>query len=136
MSLKASIQRWLQWPWLAHLLAGVGGLWYTLQLWGFAHMQESVLDEGAYIYKGLLFATGQYSPYQPNGPWTNHMPLAFLIPGYIQLIFGPGIRTARYAAVVLAVLMLLGFWILARRFGGKWRGCCRARRSQRSPAPT
>ena len=48
------------------------------------------------------------------------MPLAFLIPGYIQLIFGPGIRTARYAAIFWAVLMLLGFWILARRFGGKW----------------
>lgn len=120
MSVKASFQRWLQLPWLAELLAGIGGLWYTLQLWGFAHMQESVLDEGAYVYKGWLYATGQYIPYQPYGPWTNHMPLAFLIPGYIQLIFGPGIRTARYAAILMAVLMLLGVWILARRFGGRW----------------
>jgi hypothetical protein len=120
MSLMPSIRRWLQTPWLAEVLAGIGGLWYALQLWGFAHMQESVLDEGAYLYKGYLFAIGQYTPYQPYGPWTNHMPLAFLIPGAIQLIFGPGIRTARYAAIVLAVLMLFGIWILARRFGGRW----------------
>jgi hypothetical protein len=115
-----SIRRWSQKPWLAEVLAGLGGLWYTFQLWGFAHMQESVLDEGAYLYKGYLFATGQYTPYQPYGPWTNHVPLAFLIPGAIQLIFGPGIRTGRYAAIVLAVLMLLGIWVLARRFGGRW----------------
>lgn len=120
MSVRFSVRRWLDTPWLAEALAAIGALWYTLQLWGFAHMQESVLDEGAYLYKGYLYVTGQYVPYQPYGPWTNHVPLAFLIPGAIQLIFGPGIRTARYAAIVLAVLMLLGVWILARRFGGRW----------------
>ena len=72
MSIKTAFHRLLQWPWLAELLAGLGGLWYTVQLWGFAHMQESVLDEGAYLYKGYLFATGQYTPYQPTarGPTT------------------------------------------------------------------
>ncbi len=120
MSSEHTIRRWLQTPWLAEALAGIGGLWYTLQLWGFAHLQESVLDEGAYLYKGYLFASGQYIPYQPYGPWTNHTPLAFLIPGAIQLLFGPGIRTARYASIVMAVLMLLGVWILARRFGNRW----------------
>ena len=120
MSSEHTIRRWLQTPWLAEALAGIGGLWYTLQLWGFAHLQESVLDEGAYLYKGYLFASGQYIPYQPYGPWTNHTPLAFLIPGAIQLVFGPGIRTARYASIVMAVLMLLGVWILARRFGNRW----------------
>lgn len=120
MPLGSAFHRWLQKPWVAEILAGIGGLWYTLQLWGFAHLQESVLDEGAYLYKGYLFATGQYTPYEPYGLWTNHMPLAFLIPGYIQRIFGPGIRTGRYAAILLAMLMLFGFWILARRFGGRW----------------
>lgn len=86
----------------------------------FAHTQESVLDEGAYVYKGFLFVTGQYVPYQPNGPWTNHMPLAFLIPGYLQAWFGPGIRTARYSAILLAILMLIGVWVLSRRIGNRW----------------
>ena len=99
MSLRFSIHRRLQTPWLAEILAGIGGLWYTLQLWGFAHVQESALDEGAYLYKGYLCAIGQYTPYQPYGPWTNHMPLAFYIPGTIQFIFWPGICMARCASL-------------------------------------
>ncbi|MEW5870309.1 MAG: glycosyltransferase family 39 protein [Chloroflexota bacterium] len=74
-----------------------------------------MLDEGAYVYKGYLFASGQYQPYQPYGPWSNHMPLAFLIPGYIQEWFGPGLRTARLFAIFTAILMLLGLWLLIRR---------------------
>jgi len=48
------------------------------------------------------------------------MPLAFLIPGYIQAIFTPGIRTGRYFAIFISLLMLLGLWILVRRLGGRW----------------
>lgn len=106
--------------WLAEFLTIVGAAWYTWQLWIFAHFQESVLDEGAYVYKGWLFASGQYTPYQPYGPWTNHMPLAFLIPGYLQIWFGTGIRTARVAAIGWALLLLLGMVILSRRFGNRW----------------
>ncbi len=115
-----SIHKLAKAPFLAELLAILGGFWGTLQLWRFAHLQESVLDEGAYVYKGFLFATGQYQPYQPYGPWTNHMPLAFLIPGQIQAWFGPGIYTARFFAIFLAVLMMAGLWILSRRLGNRW----------------
>lgn len=110
----------LQLPWLAELIAFAGGVLYLWQLWVYAHNQDSVLDEGAYVYKGWLFVTGRYTPYQPYGPWTNHMPLAFLIPGLIQVLFGPGIRTARYAAIVFAVLTLIGAWLFARRLGNRW----------------
>jgi len=92
----------------------------VFQMFVFAHTQESVLDEGAYLYKGYLFATGQYTIYQPYGPWSNHMPLAFLIPGYVQQFFGPGIRTGRYFSIFLTGLTLLGVWLLARRLGNKW----------------
>jgi hypothetical protein len=107
-------------PLPAYAVALAGLAWYTAQLFRFAHSQESVLDEGAYVYKGLLFATGQYFLYQPYGPWSNHMPLAFLIPGYLQVLFGPGLRTARYTSIFFAVLLLAGVWILARRMGGGW----------------
>jgi hypothetical protein len=118
--MKPSLSRLISFPWVAEAVSLIGALWYSWQLWVFAHTQESVLDEGAYIYKGLLFASGQYIPYQPNGPWTNHMPLAFLIPGYLQAWFGPGIRAARYSAIVLAILMLIGMWLLSRRLGNRW----------------
>ena len=98
----------------------VGGVWYLIQAWSYAHSQPSVLDEGAYLVKGYLFASGRYQPFQEYGPWTNHMPLSFLIPGYIQLWFGPGLRTGRYYAFALSALILLGIWILARRLGGRW----------------
>jgi len=93
---------------------------YVLSLWSAATRQISVLDEGLYLYKGWLFVTGQYTPFEAYGPWTNQMPLAFLIPGWVQLLFGPGLRTGRMLAVVLGVLMLAGLWLSARRLGGRW----------------
>ncbi len=109
-------------PWLAELVALAGGVWAAVQLYAYAHLQESVLDEGAYVYKGWLFVSGQYTPYQPYGPWTNHMPLAFLLPGWFQALLGPGLRTARYVSVGWALLFLLGLWIVARRLGSRPSG--------------
>jgi hypothetical protein len=96
----------------------LGGLVYLVQSLIYAHSQFSLLDEGAYLIKGYLYITGEYRLYQDYGPWANHMPLAFLLPGYTQLPFGPGLATGRYLAVVSGLLGLLGVWILARRLGG------------------
>ncbi len=75
-----------------------------------------------YVYKGWLFVTGQYPAYQDYGPLTNHMPLAFIIPGIIQKIFGPGMATARVFAFITGLVMLAGFWLAFTRLGGKWWG--------------
>lgn len=107
-------------PYLAEGIALLSGLIYLLQTGKFAHTQTSVLDEGAYLYKGLLFLSGQYQIYQDYGPLSNHMPLAFYIPGLIQLVLGPGLRAGRYFAIFLGCLTLLGIWLLVRRFGGRW----------------
>lgn len=93
---------------------------YFYLLWIQAHNQVSVLDEGLYLYKGWLFSTGRYAPFQPYALWTNQMPLAFLIPGWVELIFGPGLRTGRMMAIGLGVFMLPGLWLTARRLGGRW----------------
>jgi hypothetical protein len=94
--------------------------YFLCQALYFAHTQSVILDEGLYLYKGLLFITGRYEPYQAYGPWTNHMPLSFLIPGVVQRLFGPGLRTGRYFAVFLGMLLVLGLWIAANRLGGRW----------------
>jgi hypothetical protein len=107
-------------PWIADLISLFGGAFYLFLLWKYTHTRESVLDEGAYLYKGYLFATGQYTIYQDYGPWSNHMPLSFLIPGYIQRLFGPGLDIGRYFAVLVAFLILVGLWILVRRLKGSW----------------
>ncbi len=86
-----------------------------------ARHQVPVLDEGTYLLKGLLFARGVYQPFQPNGPWTNHMPLSFLIPGFIQKWFGPGLATGRYAAILAAALAVAAMWLVVRQMTGeKW----------------
>ena len=67
-------------PWIAEVIAFLGGILYLFQAIKFATTQVSILDEGAYLYKGYLFATGQSTPFQDYGAWGNHMPFSFLIP--------------------------------------------------------
>lgn len=106
--------------WLADLLSAYAGIMYSLQTWTYAHSRTSILDEGAYLLKGYLFVTGRYQIYQDYGMWSNHMPLSFYLPGLFQVIFGPGLRTGRYLAIFLGLLMLVGLWLFVRRLAGPW----------------
>ena len=120
MSLKSTINKIRSLPAVAEAAAIAGAFVFLFQAVHFAHIQESILDEGLYLVKGYMFASGRYIPFQPDGPWTNQMPLSYFIPGYIQIIFGNGLRTGRYFSIALGVLILLGLWVLARRLGGRW----------------
>jgi len=109
-------------PWLPDLLTFLGGILFAAQTWRYIHTQVSILDEGNYLVKGLMFVRGQLSLYQDYGPWSNHMPLSFLIPGYVLDWFGPTLGTARLFAFLVGLLMLVGIWLVARRWGGSWWG--------------
>ena len=109
-----------KWPdWIAPVIAVLGLIAYLVQAVIFAHTTVPNLDEGAYLLKGILFASGKYHPFDP-GIWTNKAPLAFLIPGYVQLVFGAGLRSGRYLAVFFGTMAVVGTWVAARRLGGKW----------------
>jgi hypothetical protein len=122
--------------WLAPAAAAAGFALYLALSWHHARTQASVLDEGLYLYKGWLFAAGRYTPFQDFGPWTNHMPLSFLVPGWIQVLFGPGLRTGRILALATGLLSLTGIWALARRFGGSWWGAAAVWAVALNPAVT
>ncbi len=106
--------------WLPVVLAALAVLVYMGQALGYAHTEDVTMDEGTYLMKGLLYVQGDYQPFQEYGPLTNKMPLAFYIPGAAQAIFGPGLRTGRYFSIFLAVVMLIGLWLAARRLSGRW----------------
>lgn len=106
--------------WIANSLGLLAGLAYLIQSIYDAHYLDVVMDEGTYLVKGFLYVTGVYRPFQPYGPWTNKMPLAFTIPGLAQAVFGPGLRTGRYFAVFISVLMLFGLWLVTYRLRGGW----------------
>lgn len=106
--------------WLPTLISGLGAISYMGQIVWYAHTRDSFLDEGLYLLKGYWFAVGKYRPFQTFGPWTNKMPLSFLIPGTVQAWFGPGLRVGRYYAIAVAIIFLLGVWVIARRLGGAW----------------
>jgi hypothetical protein len=103
--------------WLADAIAFAGIAAYGLLAYGQLHGQVSVLDEGLYLVKGSLFARGIYRPFQDYGPLTNHMPLAFLIPGWVQMIWGEGLRTGRFYAFALGIVTVILLWRVARREG-------------------
>ena len=102
------------------LLAVLGALLYLIQAWNYAHTTIPGLDEGSYLFKGILYLRGVYEPFEPYGPLTNKAPLAFLIPGFAQYIFGAGLRTGRFFMIFLGLLAIVGTWITARRWAGNW----------------
>jgi hypothetical protein len=87
-----------------------------------AFTQRSILDEGLYLYKGYLFAEGIFRPFQDYGFWTQKAPLSYLVYGWIQQLFGPGLRTGRFFSVFLGALAIAGLVLVARRIGGSWWG--------------
>ena len=110
-----------KWPsWMPAALAGVGALLYLIQAVIYAHTTVSSLDEGSYLIKGIFYWRGVYEPFEPYGPLTNKAPFAFLIPGFAEYIFGAGLRTGRYFSIFLGSLTVLGVWVSARRWAGKW----------------
>ncbi len=131
----AGIQRVLHTAWFAHILAGLGGLVCFLQLHSFIYTQASVLDEGAYLFEGYQFSIGRYIPFQDFGFRMDQLPMAYLIPGFIQRWFGPGLRVGRYFALLLACLMLIALWITTRRLGGAWLAAAAVWIFALNPAP-
>ncbi len=119
MNQEVSLQR-RAWPnWTADAVALLGLVIYLAEAILFAHTTVSNLDEAGYLLKGTLFVGGGYRPFDP-GIWTNKAPLAFLIPGFVQSVFGAGLRTGRYLAIFFGVLAVIGTWVASRRLGGKW----------------
>ena len=119
-SLSVLARKLNSYPWLPAFLAIAGFLAYILRAVEIARTKTSFLDEGLYLYKGYLFATGQQIPFADDGVWTNHAILSFLIPGYIQKWFGPGLETGRYFMIFLSLFTLLGLWVFAKRWGNPW----------------
>ncbi len=113
--LRSATQRFLP-----DATALLGGLLFLARAWNIAHTFPPDLDEASYLLKGYLFATGVYEPFQPYGFWVNKMPLSFLIWGWVEQLFGPGLRTGRYFAILLGALTVLGVWLAARRLGNRW----------------
>ena len=113
-------ERFKKFVWRPESLAILGVGVYLIQAFNFAHTTIPSLDEGAYLYKGWLFAEGTYTPFQPYGVLTNKMPLSFLIPGHVQKIFGPGLGTGRYLAIFEGVLILVALWLVVLRISSRW----------------
>ncbi len=99
------------------LVALIAGVVYLALSWHWLHFQDVIMDEGAYLYKGWLFVRGVYRPFQPYGPWTNKMPLSFLLYGAVQRVFAPGLATGRYFSVAASASGWLAAWLLVRRLG-------------------
>ncbi|MBI9050925.1 MAG: hypothetical protein JEZ00_16000 [Anaerolineaceae bacterium] len=93
---------------------------YLIQSINFAIHLDVTMDEGTYLIKGLYLVKGIYIPFQDYGFWMNKMPFAFTLPGLMQYIFAPGLRTGRFFSVVLNMIMLVGLWMAANRSVGKW----------------
>ncbi len=106
-------------PWLAEIFALLSAAAALAQSFRFAHAMDVTMDEGTYLFKGLLFWQGVYQPFQDYGPLTNKNPLAFFIPGLSQVIFEPGLRSGRYFSIFVTLLMLVGLWLVTRRLAGR-----------------
>ncbi|MEW6092455.1 MAG: glycosyltransferase family 39 protein [Chloroflexota bacterium] len=108
--------------WGPLVLSVVGILLYVGRAVYYAFTQRSIIDEGLYLYKGYLFVQGIYTPFQDYGFWTQKAPLSYLVYGWIQQLFAPGLRTGRFFSILIGLLTILGLILVAQRIGGRWWG--------------
>jgi hypothetical protein len=104
------------------ILGILGFLVYFIRTFRYAFAQRSILDEGAYLLKGYLFTQGIYTPFQDYGFWTQKAPLSYLIYGWVQQIFTPGLLTGRFFSIFIGALAILGLFLIIRRIRGNWWG--------------
>jgi hypothetical protein len=77
-----------------------------------------MVDEGAYLFLGYLFAQGEYRPFRITAGRTTCL-FSFLVPGFVQTLFSPESAPA-LPGDHPGLLALLGLWLVARRLGGWW----------------
>ena len=116
------INSWQRYPKIIALAVGLPGLaFFLVQAWSLAaRLPAAGSGEGIYLYKGYLFASGRYQPFEDFGPITDQLPVSYLIPGYVQAQFGPGMETARMYAMVVGALALLGVFLTVYRNASAW----------------
>jgi|GEM_PF-4718526 len=73
-------------PRIASVLAIFGYVLYLVQAWFYAHIQTSFINEGGFLYLGELFVKGVIRPFQDFGSIRQYAPLAYLIPGQIDIL--------------------------------------------------
>lgn len=105
---------------IAIVVSAIGLVAYLAFSLIFSQLRFPNLDEGAYLYKGLQFAQGNYRPFQDYGFWTNKMYLPFYFYGWIQLLFKPGLLAPRLLAVFLGTMSVAGLWIVIRRISNDY----------------
>lgn len=106
---------------VAVLVALLGLAYFVSQALVFADSLPPVApEEGMNLYKGYLFASGRYQPYEDYSPWISQMPLAYLLPGLVQDWFGAGMYLGRMYAVAIGGLAVIGLWLAARRNANAW----------------
>ena len=75
---------------ITFLVSVFGLLVYLYKSWIAANfLTSSVYDESAYDARGFLVTSGRYEMYANYGPFFDHMPLSFIIPGIFQVLLQP-----------------------------------------------
>ena len=106
--------------WVAVIVALLGLAYFISLALGFADSLPAGPNEGEILIKGYQFAAGRYQPYEDYSPRLHQMPLAYLLPGAIEQLFGQGIDTGRAYAVVVGILTMIGLWLAVRRNSDVW----------------
>lgn len=69
-------------------------------------------DEGNYAFKGYIAVKRVYPMYQDGGPYFEYLPLAFLVPGVIQVLFGPSFIAGRLFSILCGTLAIaVTYWL-------------------------
>ena len=79
-------------------------------------------DEGNYAYKGYVAVKGVYPMYKDGGPYFEYTPLAFLVPGAVQALFGPDFIAGRLFSILCGALTVVVTYVVGKRLAGRRAG--------------
>lgn len=101
-----------------NLLLFISLVFYILNGFFYVFYANTTFDEGNYLYKSFLYATGAEIPYSSGATWSEYMPGSYYPFGFSQALFGKNFYTARIVSFIFGFLTVVLAFRLTKKMVG------------------
>lgn len=101
-----------------NLLLLISLVFYILNGFFYIFYANTTFDEGNYLYKSYLYATGAEIPYSSGATWSEYMPGSYYLFGFSQVFFGKNFYAARLVSFIFGFLAVILSFRMTKKIAG------------------